>query len=451
MIQSLFTPQIIERSLRSRARAALFLLAVGAPSLALAGETVRVAIAASDSYTLSIAKMRMAVRLDPSNPGLHFRLGLADTYYLEGSNAEEGLEQLRQATELSPHRARYWSGLASACESLGETPCAERAIERTLSLCPMTPQYHWDAANDYLLEGRLDLALAQFRRLLDLDPGYAASTFPLCLKATGNPQIIDREVVTPAADPKLKLAYVDFLISQGQDGFASGVWKEVIARHAAFSFSSGAPYLEHLLQTGRAQEAEDAWGDLERLGVVKRPADQNAKNLVFNGGFEQAPLNAGFDWRYRQEPYLEIDFADPGAYEGARCLRLEFTVSENEEYEPVNQLAPVEANQPHVLTAWVRSQDITSDSGPRLRVVDPSCPACLDVSSETTVGTTSWHRITLSFSTGPQTQEVRLSVWRPRSRTFPTGITGSFWLDDVSLRLAPAPAPVTQATRRSEP
>jgi hypothetical protein len=40
----------------------------------------------------------------------------------------------------------------------------------------------------------------------------------------------------------------------------------------------------------------------------------------------------------------------------------------------------------------------------------------------------------LKFSTGAETQAVRLSVWRPPSRTFPMEISGSFWLDGVSLR-----------------
>jgi len=65
------------------------------------------------------------------------------------------------------------------------------------------------------------------------------------------------------------------------------------------------PYLERVLNRGRYQEAEGVWEDLD-----------------FNGGFEQAPLNAGFDSRSQPTPYVSIDFAAPSAYEGA--LRLDF-------------------------------------------------------------------------------------------------------------------------------
>ena len=44
------------------------------------------------------------------------------------------------------------------------------------------------------------------------------------------------------------------------------------------------------------------------------------------------------------------------------------------------------------------------------------------------------HQVTIEFTSGLQTHAVRVSVWRPRSRVFPMEISGSFWLDAVSLR-----------------
>ncbi len=155
---------------------------------------------------------------------------------------------------------------------------------------------------------------------------------------------------------------------------------------------------------------------------------------MFNGGFEQPPLGAGFDWRSQPSSYVSVDFADASPYEGAHCLRVDFPVGQNDEFEPVYQILPVVPNQAYTLAAYVRSRDITSDSGPRLRVTDPDCPSCLDASTDTTVGSTPWHTVTLRFSAGPQTQAVRVSVWRPRSRVFPMEISGSFWLDAVSVR-----------------
>jgi hypothetical protein len=147
-------------------------------------------------------------------------------------------------------------------------------------------------------------------------------------------------------------------------------------------------------------------------------------------------LKAGFDWRARYANFLALDFSAPGAYHGAHCLRVEFTVSSNDEYEPAYQIVPVLPQHAYTLEAYVRSEDITSDTGPCLRVRDTQPEGFPDAISETTVGTTPWHRVHLSFSTGPQTRAVRLSFWRPRGRTFPTEISGTSWLDAVSLRSA---------------
>jgi hypothetical protein len=188
---------------------------------------------------------------------------------------------------------------------------------------------------------------------------------------------------------------------------------------------------------------------LQRLGVIAKPAGSEQDNLVYNGGFEQPPLEAGFDWRSQPSPYASVDFADSPPYEGTRCLRVDFSVSQNDEFEPVYQVIPVAPNQAYTLAAYVRSRDVTSDSGPRLRVTDPACPSCLDASTATTVGTTPWHTVTLNFFAGPQTQAVRVSVWRPRSQTFPTEITGTFWLDAVSLKaMAPGSEKAALQSRR---
>ena len=89
--------------------------------------------------------------------------------------------------------------------------------------------------------------------------------------------------------------------------------------------------------------------------------------------------------------------------------------------------------QSYTLTAYGRSESLTSDSGPRLRVLDAACPRCLNVSTESVVGTKDWSPATVTFTTGSETRFVRLSVWRPRGRTFPMDISGRSWLDKVVL------------------
>jgi hypothetical protein len=425
-------PTLTEFSLRSRGRAALFLVVVGLPLLALTVETLRVAIVAALGEWDDVTNLRRALALDPRNPDLYHRLGLIYAYTSEPLDFAQGLRDLRRATELNPHVALYWLDLGAACEAAGDGAGADAAFAHALELSPMTPRVRWAVGNHDLRAGRTDAALRHFRELLGLSPEYAWPTFRLAVQLLNDPQAVFDQLLA-SATPEQKLVYVNFLSANGAADAAHAAWLQTVAQTPSVNWALVEPYLERLLRQGRTLEALSVWQAVEKSGGFL-PARNDAENLVFNGGFEQAPLNAGFDWRYRNAPGVGVDFSDPSALQGRRCLRVDFTVSSNQEYEPVYQLVPVSPNQEYVLTASARSENITSASGPRLRVLDAQCPDCLDVVTDTTVGTTPWHTLSARFSTGAGMRFVRLAVWRPRSRNFPTEITGRFWVDAVCLK-----------------
>ena len=415
----------IEVSLRGRSRSLPFLLAVGAVSLFLAAQVWVVGIASSFERP---STGRLLLALDSNDPQLQHRLGQV----YKDIDPAESVRCLRRATELSRYSRLYWSDLASACQLVGDMQCADQATEHLLKLCPMVPYFHQLAAESYLRKNRIEESLAQFRRLLELDPTYATDAWA-ALGSVFDPDLIFQKVLATSVDSGGQVGYVDFLSAEGDNDAAYRIWGFVAANPGRFPLSSVQPYLERLISLGRIEEAAHVWQDLQRLAIVKGPDVEEKDNLVFNGDFEQAPLSAGFDWRPGPTNYLALDFAAPGAYHGAHCLRVDFTVGSNNEYELVNQIVPVHSNRTYSLKAYVRSQDITSTSGPSLRVSDTQQRGFADAISETTVGTTKWHPVSLSFSTGPETQSVRISLWRPRGRIFPMEITGSFWLDAVTL------------------
>lgn len=374
-----------------------------------------------------------AVRLDPSNPKLHYQLGLAYCYSLQDSHPKEGLSELRKATKLDSSQPTYWSALASACESIDDIACSDRATDRTLALAPMTPRYRWDAANRDLAAGDSTAALAQFRQLLELDPSYAPQSFRLCLRLGVDPWSVYRKVLAGRENPRLNFAYINYLWANGQGAKAYPVWRATLALHQHFRFALAEPYFEWLLRNAPEQRAVEAWHDLEQDGIIRKSSADTSGNLMFNGSFEGSLMNVGFGWHVQEASYTRVRLDDSVAFRGRRSLRVEFTVSHNGDDLPVYEIVPVKPNRTYLLHAYARSEAITSDSGPRLRVVDPDCSSCLNVSSAETVGTTQWHRLNVSFSTGPQTRLVEVEVWRPRGATYPDQISGTFWLDAVRL------------------
>ena len=234
----------------------------------LGGMAVRSAYISILGESLQPATLKRAVALNPSDPELHHRLGMALSDSPSDADRQEGLRQLRLSTALDPLTARYWSDLAWVCELLGDTNCAAEAVLQAVKLSPMMPQVRWVAANSLLRSGQNDAAMEQFRRLLELDPSYAPQTFHLCLGSLGNPQLILEKVVPGGKDPALKLSYLTILSQSEMDGadqLARQVWEKLVSEGTPFALTSAMPYIEHLLGLGK-------WKTQEIPGATYRPS-----------------------------------------------------------------------------------------------------------------------------------------------------------------------------------
>jgi hypothetical protein len=213
-----------------------------------------------------------------------------------------------------------------------------------------------------------------FRKLLEVRPGYLGPTFRLCLRATGDPQQVYSEVVPQGKDPTLRFAFLTFLSATGDLDGTMRIWQQMIAGPARpVDLPSVKVFLDFLLDHNRIASARTVWDDLARMGLVAKDASAEPGNLIYNGSFEQPPLNTGFDWRYNEGLDLLFDFSDTYAYKGAKCLRIEFPVARDQDYDLFGQVVSVMPNTRYQFTAYVRSEGLTSDSGPRFRVVPWGC------------------------------------------------------------------------------
>ncbi len=381
--------------------------------------------------------LALALAWDPANAELHHRLGLLLLYQASFENWEfqYAHDVLERSAALAPQNATIWTDLAFACDLLGDSAGARRALERALALDPMTPTLQRFAANFYARVGDTERSFRHFRRLLELDPTYAPAAFEVGARLAGDPALLEARLMPAAHQPQLRLALLSFLTAAGRLDLAHHTWQAIRAARMSFPFALVQPYLERLIAAGDVEQTAHVWHDLARLGVVPASAAEPG-NGVFNGNFEQPPLGGGLDWRWSPQRGVWLDFADRGAYRGERSLRVDFVDERNEQYELVAQIVPVTAGQSYRLSAWARSEAITSDSGPRLRVSDPDCSGCPVADTAMLTGTSPWQRLEAGWTARPAQRFARISLWRARSRTFPTQISGHFWLDAVSLKAA---------------
>lgn len=439
---------LLECSLHPWWRAALFLLPVAAFSIGLSWKTVRVARVTSQLDSLSAADVQKAIRQDPGNADLLHRLGLLNSLDPSAANVTEAVKLLRQAVEINPRHWDYWADLGTACDFAGDTACSDAAFQRARILNPMTPAVQWIVANHFVLTNRPEKAFPCFHRLLELDPTYLENTFRLCFRATRDPQAIYSQVIPAGKDPSARFAFLLFLGSNADYENAMKIWGQMISGpDRSPDLAWVRPFLDMLIDHDQIDDARKVWDDLQHASIVPAMQGGDAANLLYNGGFEREPLNTGFDWRSSDSPDLIFDWSDSSAYQGSKCLHIDFPLGRNAEYELVNQVVPIRPNTSYQVTAYVRSQDLTSDSGPRLRVIQLGCADCDVRTSEPTVGSTPWHPVDVEFLTRPQTQAIRVSFWRPVDHVTSRDITGSVWLDDVTLRAVESPGLTVSSTR----
>ncbi len=422
---------MLDISLRPFWRSMAFLVPLLLFAIMFAVFVTRVAASATWGDSADVASIRRAIAWDSKNPEWYYRRGLVELW--DSGAPQEAVADFRKAVELAPLGERYWSQLAQACFANGDQSCADQTTLRTTQLAPFVPRYQWDAALYYAVTDRHEAGFRSLNRCIDLQPEGAPKALASMYRTIADPEGIWRNVVSnKPAD--LKLYYLDVLLQDGKLELARMYWKSIADSGTRVGIEAAMPYTERLIASGQYPDAIDVWRYLQKTGAI---SSADASNLLYNGQFATEPLNAGFDWRLAKEKYVTVSVADVAASSAGRALIIDFTVPQNSTSEPVFQYVPVTPGQRYELKADVKSEAITSDSGPRLRVSDAVCPTCLDASSEGVTGNTGWHEMSIAFAPGPQTQVVRISILRPRSRAFPMEISGYFYIRNVRLTVVP--------------
>ena len=385
----------------------------------------------------TVGNLLRAVKLDPANADFHLRLGRLFQYTLTDLDPARATEHFRKATLLSPYNPQPWLDLGAALEFQGKTGEAEACLRRADFMAPNLPAFQWAIGNFFLLHGNVDDAFRHFKIVLTGSSQYDQILFSTAWKASGDADKILEQLIPHQI--RTQLSYLYYLVGQQQFGEAQKVWKRIASSPETFAAGQASEYMEHLIGARRPAEADQVWNDLRRKGLIAANYEATSKNLLMNGDFEEQVLQMGFDWRIipLEGVYAGIDrttFHSPSS-----SLVIQFSGKQNLGYRYVFQYVKVEPGRSYRLQGFMKSEGITTDSGPRLAVRDAYDPNILEKLSEDLEGTTvSWTLVTVDFTTGPKTELIALSVSRLPSRKLDNLIAGKVWLDDLTLTMSPA-------------
>lgn len=371
--------------------------------------------------------IQTAIKWDPANPQYYDALGTLMHRYANSTKANDIVELYRKATDLSPQEAQFWSDLGEGEDWAGNSTEALAALQHARRLFPNSPEINWRLANFYVRAGNTSEVLAALQRVLQGDPTARRNSFALAVRATSDAGAI---MSTLPVEAPVFFDYLNFQIERGDLSAAKQAWTRVLELNLSFDLSQALPYLDALIQHKDLLSLRDAWDALGRRFPARIGPRNPDLNLVTNGDFEYDIVNGGLDWRIvpRGGALVAVDGG-----EGRRALRITFDGSSNLDYDQVFQYVPVQPNARYAFAGRMRVQGITTDSGPRFQIRDGYSPDRVFAATENLVGDSGWLDERTQFRTGGDSQLLLISVARPASEKFESQISGSVWIDDVSL------------------
>ena len=379
--------------------------------------------------------LQASAELEPGDARTHWLLG---RYVLQADqDPGRALGPLHRAVELDTYEGHYWLDLAVAYYERGNPSQSRVALEHALRTEPTSLAIAWEAANLYLAQNDVRSALPLFRVAVKHDPEKTDAALDLCWRATRNISLMVSEVLP--AQPAAYFALLKLLVDDKQTAPANELWRALLGKELKFPAAEAFPYLDYLIETQQIDQARQVWADL-RSSHSELP-DESLNNLVCNGRFQADSVNGGFDWRNNKIHGVEI-LRDPTEFHaGSQALRIAFMgpgVADVGFYEYV----PVQINTRYRLSAFVKSEEIDTASGPRLAVEDFPSGRIL-ANTEEFLNTNDWLQHSTEFATGPESRLVTLRVLRvPGDRL----IKGTLWIADVEIApisafLPPGPTP----------
>lgn len=387
-------------------------------------------------HTLSMQSLTHAARLNPGDARYHVQLGRLYQYSVNNPKPKMAIRQFEKAIKDNPYDPKAWINLAAAYEFQGDTAKAEEDLRHASDLAPNLPIYQWTIGNYFLLHGNTAEAFRHLRRVLAGSREYDQTVFNVAWKASGDAGQILHELIPH--DLPAEFSYLKYLVVHQRFSDAHAVWKRIAESPQKFDPHKAASYIDTLIRARRPEAAYQVWTDLQAKGLVPAPPGGPVQDLMTNGNFETPLLNMGFGWRMQDIPgvYAGLDsgtFHSPG-----HSFSVQFAGKQNLNYHQLFQFVKVLPSHAYRLQAYVKTQGITSDSGPRLEVVDAYDPAALNKYTQGMTGTSGgWNPVNLKFKTGPKTQLLIVALVRlPSKSEDDTAITGTVWLDDVTINPA---------------
>jgi tetratricopeptide (TPR) repeat protein len=371
----------------------------------------------------TLARLESASRLDPWNAEYPDLIGRYYLFVLQ--KPAKAISFFHSALTLNPYASRYWLDLSAAHLLLGHRREQETDLANALAIDSKTPSVAWEAANVYMTLGETDSALHALRAVMEGAPWLQPAALEYCWRLRPDVPALLRDTVP--MDGGAPAAFLELLIAKNQSAAAGTLWASIVQTQYPLESRYVFNYVQYLIGNHAAAKATQAWSEGTKLAGLTN-YQSSPQNLVVNGNFRLAILNAGLDWRYQQSPDVSLALDPVQSQSGLGSLQMAFD-SHSLKDAGIRQFIPVMANTRYEFSAFCKTEQLQGAGGLHF-VIQDDASATTYFESEALISEDGWKKITGEFATGSDAEVATLGIQR-----FPAGdaIRGKLWIDDVRI------------------
>jgi tetratricopeptide (TPR) repeat protein len=420
----------MESSLEEAARRRILLVVSLAIAALLIFQAGKIWLANYRIESETLATVERGAAMMPGDGAAWDRVGRLRQWDFVNSDLSGAIDDYWKAVRDDPRSAHFWMDLASAYEASGDDSHARDAYMHAKSVYPASAEVAFYYGNFLLREQEYPEAYAELQRAVRTDP----SLLPLAISRAWRSSEDVGELLNNVlpANTEAYLQALNFFASAHQAEPGLAAWQRLIGLGKPVPLARVFPFFEELIREDRSSEARSAWR--EALAAAGLPHDEPSnQNLVWDGNFEHDFVNGGLDWRWT--PLLDAELTtdpEPGP-NGSRAMRVDFNGGSNLPLAAPAQYVPVEPGRRYYFHGYMRSEGITTESGPRFFITDPNHNGRLSVQTDNFTGSHPWTPVQADIDTGPDTHFLLVELFRAPSRLFENKIEGAVWIADVSI------------------
>ena len=371
-----------------------------------------------------------ASQVEPGNAERWYQLGRFRQLDFDHTDLPLALSYYRRAVQLNPHSPYYKLDLASTLEMSGQTAEADKYFRAAQDDYPISPEVSWKYGNFLLRQQRLPEAYAEIHRAVLVDPKLTSVAVSRAWHSNPDVHVLLDQILpdTPVAD----WGAISFLSDAQEPAAGLAVWNHLIAKKPAMDWKLAFAFIDMLITQERYDDAGSVWRQATSLNGSSSPM-RDPGSLIYDGGFEKDLSGGGFGWQELDVPGADLDFDADVKHSGERSARIVFDGTQNLTYGSLFQQVLVSPGTHYRFQGYLRTDQISTDSGVRFEIYDPKDVKNLDIFTTNEIGTLPWTLEEAEFTPGPQTHVIRVRVFRAPSQRFNNKISGTVWVDDVGI------------------